>query len=78
MRMLPEGKSQRGIFLIVIKTESVKATQLKETGSAAATPFKGIESVHSIPFYNTESHQPLYSEKIFTQKISKNWKGFNS
>ena len=61
-----ERRSQRGIFPIIIKTKSVKATQLKETGSVAATPPKRTESVHSVPFYNTISHQPLYSEKILT------------
>ena len=58
-------RSQRGIFPIIIKTENVKATQLKETKSAAATPPEGIESVHNIPLYDIESHQPLYSEEIF-------------
>ena len=59
-----EGKSQRGIFPIIIKTESIKMTQLKEIKNAAATPFKETKSVHSIPFYNTESHQPLYLKEI--------------
>jgi len=40
----------------VIETESVKAIQPEKSKSVAATPPKGIESVHSIPFYNTESH----------------------
>jgi len=40
-------------------------TQLKEIKNAAATPFKETKSVHSIPFYNTESHQPLYLKEIF-------------
>ena len=35
----------------------MKVTQLREIKNAAATPFKGIESVHSIPLYNTESYQ---------------------
>jgi len=43
--MLLNGRSQKGIFPIIIKAESVKATQPKETGSAAATPPKGTESV---------------------------------
>ena len=47
-------------------TESMKVTQLKRSGSAAATPPKGTESVHSVPPHDTESHQPLYSEEIFT------------
>jgi len=47
--MLLEGRSQRGIFPIIIKTESVKATQLKETRSAAATPPKRTKSVYSVP-----------------------------
>jgi len=55
-------------------TKSVKATQI----CVKATPPKGTESVHSIPLSNTASHQPLYSEEIFTQKVSENWKGFNS
>jgi len=31
-------------------TESIKVTQPEKTGSAAATPFKGKKSVHSVPF----------------------------
>ena len=54
--------------------ESVKAAQK----CVEATPPKGTESIHSVPPSNTESHQPLYSEKIFMQRISKNWEGFNS
>ena len=42
--------------------ESIKAAQT----SVEATPPKGKESVHSVPPNNTESHQPLYSEEIFT------------
>ena len=38
----------------------------------------GTENVHNVPPYNTESHQPLYLEEIFTQKTSKDWEGFNS
>ena len=76
--MPPERKSQRGIFPIIIETESVKATQPEETKSAVATPFKGTESVHSVPLYNTKSHQPLYLKKIFTQKVGKDWEKFNS
>ena len=56
MRMPLNRKSQKGIFPIVTKTESVKATQLKETKSAAATPPKGTESVHSVPLYNIKSY----------------------
>ena len=59
-------------------TKSMNATQLKKFRNAAATPPKGTKSVHSVPFYNTKSHQPLYSEEVFTQKVSKNWEGFNS
>ena len=66
--MPPEGRNQRGIFPIIIKVESVKVTQLKEIGSAAATPFKGIENVYSVPLYNIESHQPLYLKEIFYTK----------
>ena len=66
MKMPPDGRSQKGIFPIIIKAESVKATQLKETRSAAATFFKKTENVYSVPPYNTESHQPLYSKEIFT------------
>ena len=44
--------------------ESVKVTQPQEFKSAVATPPKRIESVHNVPPYNTESHQPLYSEEI--------------
>jgi len=54
--MPPKEKSQRGIFPIIIKTESMKVTQLKKTKNAAATPPRGIKSVYSVPFYNTESH----------------------
>ena len=58
--------------------ENIKVTQLEESESVAATPPKGIESIHSVPFYNIENHQPLYSEEILTQKVSKNWEGFNN
>ena len=64
--MPPKGRNQRGIFPIIIKTENVKATQLKETKSMAVTPPKEIENVHNIPPYNIESHQPLYLKKILT------------
>ena len=50
------GRSQRGIFPIIIKAESIKVTQPKETGNAAATPPKGTGSVYSVPPYNTKSH----------------------
>ena len=59
-------------------TESIKVTQLQEFKNAATTPLRGIESVHSVPPYNTESHQPLYSKEMITQKVSKDWEGFNS
>ena len=65
MKMLFRKRSQRGIFPIIIEIESVKATQLNEIKNVTATPPKGIESVHSVPFYNTESHQPLYLKEIF-------------
>ena len=58
--------------------ESMKVTQLQKSRNTATTPPKGTESVHSVPFYNTESHQPLYSKEILMQKVSKNWEGFNS
>jgi len=64
--MPPDGRSQRSIFPIITKAENMKATQPEKTKSIAATLLKGIESVHSIPPYNTESHQPLYSKKILT------------
>ena len=60
-----DGRNQRVIFPIVIKTESVKVTQLKKIGSVVTTPPKGIESIYSVSFYDTKSHQPLYLEKIF-------------
>ena len=44
----------------------------------AATFFKGIESVHNVSFYDTESHQPLYLKEILMQKVGENWEGFNS
>jgi len=52
-------------------TESIKATQLKEFGNAVVTLSREIESVHSVPLYNIKSHQLLYLEEIFTQKVSK-------
>ena len=66
MRILSNGKSQKGIFPIIIRAESVKVTQLKETGSVIATPFKGTESVYNVSFCNIESYQPLYLKEIFT------------
>ena len=59
-------------------TESIKATQLKGFKNAVTTPLRGTKSIHNVPPYNIESHQPLYLEEIFTQKVSKNWEGFNS
>ena len=50
-------------------TESIKVTQLQKSKNTATTPPKRTESVYSVPLYNTESHQPLYSEEIFTQKV---------
>ena len=77
MRM-PTGRNQKGIFSIVTRIKSVEVTQSEEIGNVTATPSEGTESVHSVPPYNTRSHQPLYSKKILMQKVSKNWKGFNS
>ena len=76
--MPPKRRSQKDIFSIIIETESIKATQPKETKSAAATPFKKTESIHNVPPHNTENHQPLYLKKILTQKVNKNQKGFNN
>ena len=75
---MPTGRNQKGIFPIITETKNVKAVQLKEIKNVETTPPKGIESVHSVSFYNTKSHQPLYLKEILTQKINKNWKGFNS
>ena len=58
--------------------ENIKVTQPQEFGNVTATPPEGTESVYSIPPYNIKSHQPLYSKEIFIQKVSKNWKEFNS
>ena len=46
--------------------ESIKVMQSQESRNTAATPPKGIESVHSVPPYDIKSHQSLYSEKVFT------------
>ena len=54
--MPPNERNQRGIFFIVIKAESVKATQPEKIKNAAATPPKKIEKVYSVPLYNIESH----------------------
>ena len=78
MRMPQKGRNQRGIFPIITEIESMKATQLTGSKSAVTTPPGGTERVHSVPFYNIESHQPLYSEKIFTQKVGKDQEGFNN
>ena len=51
---------------------------LKGTESVQDTSPKETESMQSVSPYNIESHQPLYSEKILTQKLKKNWKEFNS
>jgi len=56
----------------------VKAIQPARIKNAAATLFKKIKSVHSVPLYNIINHQLLYLKKILTQKVSKNWEGFNS
>ena len=66
MKIPPDERNQRGIFPIVIETESVKATQPKEIESVAATLPKGTESIYSVSLYNTKSHQPLYSKEILT------------
>ena len=50
----------------------------KKTKSAAATPFKRTESIYNVSFYNTISHQIVYSEEVLMQKVSKNWERFNS
>ena len=73
-----KGRSQRGIFPIIIEIKSIKAAQLEEIKSVEATSFKGTESVHSVSLCDTKSHQPLYLKKILMQKVNKNWEGFNS
>jgi len=60
------------------RTESIKTIQQQKSKNMAITPPKGTESVHNIPPYNTENHQPLYSKEILTWKIGKDWEGFNS
>ena len=44
----------------------MKVTQPQKFKSAITTPFKRTESVHSVPLYNTESHQSLYLEETLT------------
>ena len=56
MKMSPDGRSQKGIFPIVIETESVKVTQPKEIKNVTATPFIKTKSIHSVPFHDTKSH----------------------
>ena len=63
---------------MLVKIESMKATQPQKSKNTATIFSKGTESIYSIPLYNTKSHQPLYLEEILTQKISENWEGFNS
>ena len=38
------------------ETESMKAAQPQKFKSVAATPLKGTKSIHSVSFYNIESH----------------------
>jgi len=66
MRMPPKG------------IESIQETPSKGKKSVQEAPPKGIESMQSVSLYDTESHQPLYSEKILTWKLKENWEGFNS
>ena len=65
--MPPERGSQKGIFSIITGTASMQKTPPKKT-----------KNIHNVPPHNTVSHQPLYSEEIFTQRVDKNWEGFNS
>jgi len=59
-------------------TESMQSAPPKRTESVRSAPLRGIESMQSTSPYNTGSHQSLYLEEILTQKISKEWEGFNS
>ena len=66
MRMPPKG------------TENVKATLTKMEDNVRATPPRGIKSIQSAFFYNTESQQTLYLKEILTKELEKEWEGFNS
>ena len=65
---------------MLLGTKSINTITPKTgTESMWATPLnKGKESVHSVPSTSPESQQSLYSEEIFTQKVSEEWEGFNS
>ena len=63
---MPTGRNQKGIFSIIIETESMKITQLERTRSVKATPPKRIERICSVSLYDTKSHQPLYLKEILT------------
>ena len=39
---------------------------------------KKTESIHSVFSHNITNYQPLYLKEILTQKVGKNWEGFNS
>ena len=62
--MSPDRRNKPGIFLIITRTESIKAAQL-ESQYVETTPPRGTKSIHSVSPYDTVSHQPLYSEEIF-------------
>ena len=61
--MPSERGSQRGIFSIIIKTENVKATQLRETGSVVATPFKKKQKVYTVYLFITPKAINLCTQK---------------
>jgi len=48
------------------------------TESMQNAPPRGIESMQSVSFYNTESQQTLYLEKILTRELKEKWEGFNN
>jgi len=58
--------------------ESIQSTPPKEKESMQSAPPRGIESMQSASPYIIDSQQPLYSEEILTQNVSKEWEGFNS
>jgi len=58
--------------------ESMQNAPPKGKESVQEAPPRKTESMQSVSPHTTESHQPLYSEEILTQKVSKEWEGFNS
>ena len=59
------GEAKETSFQLSQEQKVWKQHNQKKVKSITATPPERTESIHSVSPYNTTSHQPLYSEKVF-------------